>query len=150
MPGTFTIINGVAYSHSSCEISILGKPRLFVKEVKYSHNLEPGDVRGTSAQRIARTRGEYKCDGSITFYRGGAEEIREDLGDGWMEQEFDVVVTLQEDGLSTIIDTIAKCRAKKDETGSSSGSDPNEESWDLDPMYLLKNGWNPIFNLVKG
>jgi hypothetical protein len=147
---TFTIINGKAYSHASCEISILGKPRLFVKELKYTDSLEPGEVRGTSAQLLARTRGDYKAESSITFWRGGAEEVREDLGDGWMEQEFDVIVTMQEDGLSTIVDTIAKCRAKKSETGSSQGSDANEESWDLHPMYILKNGWNPIYNLVKG
>lgn len=148
---TFTVINGKAYSHSSCEFRFDGEPTPFVKEISYNDSLEPGEVRGTSAQLLSRTRGDYKCEGNVTFSsRGAAEEIRERFGDGWMEKEFDVVVTMQEDGMSTVVDTLVKCRIKKSETGSSQGADPNEEKWDLHPMYILKNGWNPIQNLVKG
>jgi hypothetical protein len=146
----FTQVNGKAYSHQSVEVSILGKARPFVKEVTYSDSLEPGEVRGTSAQLLSRTRGEYKSEASITFYKGGAEEIREELGDGFLETEIDIVVTRQELEMSTITDTIVKCRIKKTESGSQSGSDPNEEKWELHPMYILWNGWNPIVGLVKG
>ena len=147
----FTIINGKAYSHSSCEIRIDDVPTPFIKEIKYSDNLEPGEVRGTSAQLLSRTRGDYKAEASLTFSsRGAAEECRERWGDGWMERIFDISVTMKEDDMSTIIDTIVKCRVKKSETGSSQGSDPNEESWELHPMYILKNGWSPISGLVKG
>jgi len=148
---TFTVINGKAYSHSSCEIRIDGEPTPFIKDISYSDSLEPGEVRGTSAQMLSRTRGDYKAEGNLTFSsRGAAEECRERWGDGWMEKEIDIVVTMQEEGMSTIVDTIVKCRCKKSETGSSQGSDPNEEKWDLHPMYILKNGWSPIANLVKG
>lgn len=147
---TFTVINGKAYSHSSCEIRIDDVATPFIKEISYTDTLEPGEVRGTSAQLLSRTRGDYKAEASLTFSsRGAAEECRERWGDGWMEREFSVVITMKEDDMSTIVDTLVKCRVKKSETGSSQGADPNEEQWDLHPMYILKNGWSPFQGLVK-
>jgi hypothetical protein len=147
---TYTKINGKAYSHSSIEVQLNGKSYPFVKEVSYSDDLEPGEVRGTSAQLLSRTRGEYKAEASITLYKGAAQELLDDLGDGFMEKEFDMVVTRKEDDMSTIIDTVVKCRIKKHESGSSTGSDPNEVKFDLHPMYILWNGYSPIAGLIKG
>jgi hypothetical protein len=67
-----------------------------------------------------------------------------------MEKEFDMVVTRKEDDMSTIIDTVVKCRIKKHESGSSTGYDPNEVKFDLHPMYILWNGYSPIAGLIKG
>ena len=147
---TYTKINGKAYSHSSIEVQLNGKPYLFVKEVTYSDSLEPGEVRGTSAQLLSRTRGDYKSEASITLYKGSAQELVDDLGDGYLEKEFDLVVTRQEQDMSTIIDTVVKCRIKKIESGSSQGADPNEVKLDLHPFYILWNGFSPIADLIKG
>jgi len=147
---TFTKINGKAYSHSSIEVQLNGKSYPFVKEVTYSDSLEPGEVRGTSAQLLSRTRGDYKAEASLTLYKGAAQELLDDLGDAFMEKEWDLVVTRKEEDMSTIIDTVVKCRIKKHESGSSQGADPNEVKLDLHPFYILWNGYSPIANLIKG
>jgi len=147
---TYTKINGKAYSHSSLDIRLNGKAYVFVKEITYSDSLEPGEVRGTNAQLLARTRGDYKSEASITLYKGSAQELIDDLGDGYLEKEFDVVVTRSEPDMSSIVDTIVKCRIKKIESGSSQGADPNEVKLDLHPFYILWNGYDPISGIVKG
>ena len=67
---------GMRYDYSSIRIRVKTptgtdtSDQLGVKEISYSEELTPKDVMGTSAVRIGRTRGEQKCDASMTMYVG--------------------------------------------------------------------------------
>lgn len=143
------LINGRAYSHTSLQFKIKGVTYLEVKELKYSDNLEPGEVEGTAAQVLGRTLGKYKCEASVTVTRYTGNLIQAALGKGFMAVPFDIVAGYKDDGMPLIVDTIRGCRIKKNDT-SSSGSDPNELTFDLHPMYILWNGVNPFPGLLLG
>lgn len=143
---TYPQVNGNRYDFSSVEFNLRGRTYVGIKEIQYSDELEPGDVRGTLPQRVGRTRGEYKTEGSCTMYRQEFDELVADLGDGFGEVPFDAVVTYANDGQPTITDKLVGCRIKKAENSHSQGTDPLEVKLDLDFMYLLRNGKA----LVKG
>lgn len=138
---SYPLINGKRFDHSSIVLTVLGKPYLGVRELNYSMELTPGEVYGTSAQKLGRTRGQAKPDGSLTVYR-------EDFGDlitllqasrgatmGFMEVEFLVNVTYQE-GIFIQSDSLVGCRIKKVDMNSSQGSDALLVKCDLDIMDI--------------
>jgi len=144
----YPLINGVAHDWSSCEISINNDIVLGIKEISYSDSLEPGEVRGTHAQRLARTRGTYKCEASIELYLEQANAFLAKLGTGFYETEFNIVVNFQDTGVSLIKDTIYNCKLKKIEKGGG-GSDAITRKFDLDPTYLILNDQFPLKKMLK-
>jgi hypothetical protein len=144
---SYPLINGKRYDHSSVTIKVKGKDYIGIKSINYSDSLEPGKLRGTSAQKLGRTRGEYDGEASFEMYTEEASELLSDIGDGFMEVEFDIVVGYADEGQPTITDNIVGCRIKKQEASSSEGSDPNVRKFDLDIMYVKWNGLNPIKNM---
>lgn len=146
---TVPLVNGNRYDFASIELRIRGQIFTGFKEISYSHKLEPGEVRGSAAQPIARTRGEYSAEGSLTLYRQEYDELVAVLGDGFMETEFEGTVTHAERGQPTITDRLVGVRIKSDDSSYSQGADALEVKLDLSIMYLLKNGKSPLLNLRR-
>lgn len=145
----YPLINGRYYSHAEIEIKLFGDITMGVKSVKYSDNLEAGEVRGNHPQAIGRTLGEYKCEGSITLFLPQWIELVTKLGNGFMVKPFDLVVSYAADGLPLVTDIVRGCRIKKNDR-SSEGTDAIEMPMDLHPMSIKWNGLDPIPNMLKG
>lgn len=146
----YIIVNGNAYAHATCEVRILDKVRTFVKEIEYEHEDEPGEVRGTSKQLLATADGEYKASGKIVMAKGQAQQLIDEMGDGYMEKRFPIVVSYAPDGLKLITDELRLCKIKKESDGSKSGSDALDTTWELHIFYLKKNGKLPLKKMVEG
>lgn len=146
----YIIINGAAYHHSHCEIRILDKVRLLIEEIEYEHEDEPGEIRGTHKQRLADVDGEYKASGKIVLARGQAQQIIDELGDGYLGKRFPIIVSYAPEGLKLITDTLARCKIKKESFGSKTGNEGNKVTWELDIYYLKPNGKKPLKNLIEG
>ena len=73
------LINGKTFDFSSIEITIGALSYTNVTEITYSDSLEPGILRGTSAKKKGRTRGEYNAEGSITVYKADLASILAEL-----------------------------------------------------------------------
>ena len=144
---TYPDINGLRYDYSSAEINVAGRVITGVKEVRYSHKLEPGKVRGTSAQINGRTRGQYEAEASITLYKQEAQELIAALGAGYMEVAFEVVVHYADAGQPVTTDRIVGCRIKSQENSHQEGSDALSVKFDLDVIAVIENGVEPIRNL---
>ena len=143
----YPLINGTRHEWSSVEIKVAGQIYLGVKEIKYSDKLEPNKLRGTHAEAIGRTRGEYNAeDGSVVMYLQEANALRQALGPGYKEVPFDIVVSYSDEGVDTIQDEIIGCRIKGDEGGGSQGADALVVTFALD---VMKVRWNGIESLKK-
>lgn len=149
-PLLYPIINGHRYSWASVEIKIGGTRFVGIKEVSYSQELEPGEVRGAHPQLIGRTRGTLKPEASLTLFEEEWNTLLETLGDGYYEKSFDVVVSYSESDpllgviAGTITDTIRGCRIKKVEKSRSEGNDGLEVKLDLSVLWIEFNGKQPL------
>jgi hypothetical protein len=146
------LINGNRYDFSSIKAMVKGLTYLGFKSINYSHSLEPGEVYGTHAQKMGRTRGQYKPEASFEMYKEEYALLLTGLGPGYMERSFDIVVNYEEwDGLTqrVVTDNIIGFRIKKAENAHSSGNEPLTVKVEGSVMYVLENGLAPLNNLHK-
>lgn len=71
------------------------------------------------------------------------------LGDGWMDQTFDVTVTYSDVNLPVLVDTLEQCRIIGSENAHSQGPGVLMRSFTLKPMTVLSNGKTPLTNHVR-
>lgn len=144
----YPTINGNRPSWSSVEIVASGKRYLGVKAINFSVELKPGDIRGTHAQRLARTQGDLIVTAGMEmyllesddFYAGlavlGAGQL---LGPG--EVEFDVIINYRLlPGFPISTRTLQRCRAMKLDDSHQQSIEGLTTKFTLDPMDLLRNG----------
>lgn len=140
-------VNGIRYDFSSVECNVGGQPVTGVKSVSYKHGLKPGVVRGTSAQKNGRTRGQYDPEASLTLYKAEADELIARLGNGYMEIPFDVTVHFADVGQAVTTTLIRAARITDEEEEHEEGTDALVVKFTLDPMAVVKNGVAPIRNM---
>lgn len=147
---TPALVNGVAYDYSSISIDFGGGGdlSLLFTEISYSQALEPGGLRGTHAQLLARTRGEHSAEGSVTVYLATYYEILDKLGDGYMEKEFDVTVTYADTGQPTKTDVLHRCRITNEDKNHAQGPDALIVPLDLSIIMIKVDGKYPISNAL--
>jgi hypothetical protein len=148
-PGLGTRVNGKIYDFSSCRVNVDGLEYTNVTEISYSHGLDPGILRGTSALWRGRSRGTYETDGSFSMYKEDYEKLITALvgkgQGGYMMAEFQIIIMYRELGLNVpIIDTLVGVRIKHDEDSYSSGNDPLVVKADLSIFQLLRNGKSAV------
>jgi hypothetical protein len=143
----YPLVNGVRYDYSSCEIVVAGVTVIGVKSVNYKHALKPGTVRGTSAQKNGRTRGQYEPEASFTMYKQEADELIERLGAGYMEISFDMVIHYADEGQPVKTTRVVGCRIADESDEHEEGTDALVTKFELDVMAVVKNGIAPIRNL---
>jgi hypothetical protein len=140
------LINGNRYDFSSIEAKLDGRSYLGFKSINYSHSLEPGEVFGTDAQKMGRTRGQYKPEASFEMYKEEYALLLAGLGDGYMERAFMIVVNYEERDLipRVVTDRIVGFRIKKAENAHSPGNEPLTVKVEGSVMYILEDGNAPL------
>lgn len=151
----YPTLNGIRFDFTSIQFRVNGQVFPGIKSLNYKHSLEPGLVRGTAAQVIGRTRGQYNVEGDLEIYREDADNflqliapasatISGQTGTGFMEVSFDMSVTFQEaiqgSGPATQNDVLKGCRIKQEESSNSDGGGPSTLKYSLHVMYLTRNG----------
>lgn len=147
MAAEYPQVNGVRYDYSSVEINVNGRIIKGVKSISYKHALKPGVVRGTSAQKNGRTRGQYEPEASFTMYKQEADEFIESLGNGYMERSFNVVVNYSDDGQPVKTTRIIGARIADESDENEEGTDALCTKFELDVIAVIKNGVSPMRNL---
>jgi hypothetical protein len=145
-------INGTSHDWSSIEIDLGEDAGIFIgiSELTYSDNLEPGEAMGTSAQKLARTRGVYSAEGSITMLKRDATEFIAALGQGFKERVFDITAMYSDEGAGDVItDKLFGARIGSTEGGGSQGSDPLSVTYSIDILRISWNGYDPLENMLK-
>ena len=146
----YPLVNGTAYGYAKCEIRAGTKRFRRTKSVNYSDSLEPGMGRGTSVAKEIRTTGVYDAEGDIEIYRDDWTLLKTELGgDGYMETEFQVVISYQAKNQPMMTDTLVGCRIKKVARGGEDGNaDPLTVKLDLDIMLIKDNNQVPVKGMV--
>lgn len=137
-------INGNFPDFSSITVYIRGKASFGVTEITYKSTREPGKVRGAGSRKLGRTRGEFDHEASIKMLREDAVALRQALGPGYMEVEFDLTVVYQFKGGDLVTDKIFGAVITEDDTSNSSGTDALSISFPLDVMDINYNGLSPF------
>lgn len=140
----FPLINGHRYSWASVVAKFATLEIPHFQEISYSDSLEPGIVRGTGPQVSGRTRGEYSAEGSITWQLEGFEELKNHLGDGYMEIAFPIVVSYADTGQPVVTDELVGCRITSVEVNPSQGTDPVTVTTPISMLYIIRNGVKPL------
>lgn len=146
------IVNGTAHDFGSVELDIDGKfIAINVRKIDYSDKLEGEDVFGASAQRIARTRGQYSAEGSIALTKRGVLDIITALAPsgGIYDRIFGLRVTYRNtDGGGVICDELRGVRISGQTNSHSAGAAALEGELPLSISAILWNGQAPIDNMV--
>ena len=150
----YPLINGVKYDWSSIEIT-LGDAGIFIgiSELSYSDSNDKGIVRGTGVEKLARTKGEYDAEGSLTMYKKDFSvflaALTGDGATGYFDTPFDITVMYSAPGGDgTTTDRLIGCELKSAEGGGSQGTDPSAESFDIDIMHIERDGILPFTNML--
>src|SRR4051812_7999365 len=90
---TYPSINGNRYSGNSIEAVFNNLLLTGFKSISYSEGLEPSDVFGAAADKIGRTRGQAKPEGSFVIFKEEYQNLIQTLGlsgVGYKEVAFDI------------------------------------------------------------
>lgn len=141
----FPAINGYAYSWASIELVIArsGDSRRItrlISEVSYGESRDRGMGRGTSGRKSLRTQGDSEYESSITFFKHEWDALVAEMGDGFMDEEFNLVVSYADKGRPVVTDTIERCLINAPSVDASEGPDPVTVECELDVMDILWNG----------
>lgn len=142
----YPLVNGARHSWASVEIRLAGQIVLGITEINYTPTLEPAVVYGAGSQPIGMTVGKAEYEGEFTILLEEYNTLVSTLGDGFMTQFFDIVVSYDtgSTGLSVIVDTLQACRITKVESSNSSTStDASVRKCSLKMLGILSDGFQP-------
>jgi hypothetical protein len=151
MPALYPDINGVRWDYSCVEVRIGVTPFRGVKSINYADGKEPGDVFGTGAQRVGRTRGQYKPEGSIELYEQEWRDLLAALPPmvGYLEAIFPIIITYQSTMISALkVDVLYGCQIKKVSSDRQEGSDAITVKLDLDIMRIERDGRQALTQML--
>jgi len=145
----YPLINGRKYDHSSAEIQIQDTIYTGISAIGWDETLTPGIVRGTAAQKLARTVGEHDAEGSLSMPLEDFAELIAALGDGYMGVPFDIVANYSNEGQANTKVELLGCRITNQSGGSEAGSDPAMVEKSLDIMLIQINGLTAVPNALR-
>lgn len=157
MAEEYPTLNDLAPSWADIKVSIpiyggTTVETLDIAAVKWSDTVELGVVRGTSGgTKRKRTRGQYDCDASITFYTQGWRTLRTALASvatsksvGLTLVAFDILVMHTTPALTGDSDIhevkIEGCRVIGRTSDMAEGTDGDQIEIPLNPMRILEDG----------
>lgn len=143
-------LNDLRFDYSSIEVNFAGARFGGIKAISYNDGLEAGVVRGSPAQIIGMTRGQYTAEGNFEMYREDYDDlttllIAKGAGAGIYEVSFDINVTFSEISSNiTQNDVIKGARIKKVDSSNQLGSDASAVRVDFGAKFIVWNGKNPL------
>jgi hypothetical protein len=148
----YPLINGVRHDWSSVEIRVATNVILGITKIDYSDKLTGTAVRGAGPKIIAYTTGMQENTGGFTILLEEFNALQEALQtinpDAWKLAYFDIEVSYQARGLSTVSDAIRGCRVDEVKVGTtdSGSADPTTRDLTLLVTDILWNGvsGNPV------
>jgi hypothetical protein len=113
---------------------------MYIKSVNYGRTRSRGMVRGNHPDPIAKTLGENEYKASVEIYLAEYRLLVSELGPGYGDRSFDLLVTYGETGFDTVTDEILGCNLDDDDASNSQGTDPLVRKIDLGPLKILMAG----------
>jgi hypothetical protein len=132
------------FDFSSIEVNISGLIYKGIKSISYDDQLTPGNVYGTTAMRLGRTRGQYETAGSLEVYKEEFALLSKAIAaippGGLAEVPFVVTVMYAELLAPITVDILGGVRITKVDDSHSSGSDALTVKLTIDPLWISRDG----------
>lgn len=118
-------IQAHALDFGRAEIDLAGKIYTAIKNIKQNQDVEEGEVRGSAAEPLARTRGKLNMGKGNIDWSDVSEAVQfiMDLGDGWQETPFTITYTLTAPNIDPIKIVLYGCRVLDTELDHGEGAD---------------------------
>lgn len=148
----FPLVNGVRHSWTSVECKLAGGVVAGITEFNYSPKLEAATVRGAGPLPIGTTTGLASYTADFTILLEEFNQFVTTLGPAWMTAFFDFEISYSDEGyaaagLSTITDSVRRCRITEVGAAASNGSgDATVRKVTLLPLEMYLNGVSPMPN----
>ena len=147
---SYPTINGHEYSFSSIELRWGDKKYTGFKAIKYKHGRDVGKAEGSPAQPLGNTRGSYKgVDGSISVLRKTFDAMVADMGEGYLEEVFDIQVSFAEKYQDIVTDELRGLQLTDEDFSNERGPDPTMVERTFTGLMLLPNGVKPLRNMLE-
>jgi len=139
-PIPFPLVNGTRHSFSSIELKIAGQIFVGFKSINYGITRSRGLVRGNHPDPIGWTRGENEYKADCELYLAEWNLLQSQLGPGWGDVPFVVLVTYGENEFDTITDELIGCHLDGTDISNGQGTDALVRKVELNPLKILLNG----------
>jgi hypothetical protein len=137
-------INGIIYDWSSIEIVANNRLYKAFTSIDYKNALDPGEKRGNQSIWLGRTRGQLKPECNFEMHKVEYQMLVSDLGQGYMEKAFNILVMYADTGQPTLTDTILGFRIKEDQDSPKEGNEPPKVKVTGHVYMVLRNGISPV------
>jgi hypothetical protein len=147
----YPLQNGDYHAFSSIELKITSGPAagtifIGVKSLNAKDSLTPTKVRGTHAEAIGRTRGDYDAEGDVELYEQQAYQFLQAMGQGYKETTFDIAYSFAETNLDTITHQMLGCRIQEVDSSNALGTDASSIKFTLNVMKILFGGLESLLS----
>lgn len=136
----YPLINGQRHSFASIELKL--GPQIFIgfKSIEYSRTRNREVLYGAHPDPLGKTIGENDYKASVELYLAEWAFFQSQLGAGYGDVSFQVLVTYKAQGFDTIQDVIKGCTIDGLEASNSQGPSPLTRKFDMSPLKILFNG----------
>jgi hypothetical protein len=156
-PAYYTV-NGARFQHASLEINFgipgFGYPTLGLQSIDYDDQLEPGELRGTSAAILASTTGKYSVSAKLKLPKAEAGFLVQQIAAaalanpdpltgliaGYGQYAWTATLNYYDIGQAFQTDVLYGCKIKKLADASKVGNEPLMVDVDLFLLALSRNG----------
>jgi len=155
LPLQFPLINGFRYAWASVEIKLAGQV-FYAVEANYSRKRQRQMVYVNHPDPVGKTIGKNEYVADITFLLSEFNSFEAALvllsaasgtaaiGSGYGNVFFDVLVTYNENGSDTILDTIRGCTLDGVERTMQEGPDAIKIKCEMSPLKIIFNNQDDL------
>ena len=134
-------INEVEYSWADMRVKIRGREIVGFKGIKYDDKITREKVYGARRWAIARTRGKVEIDDcSITMFESEFRALIAELGQGWGDVPFEIIVQYGNAGMPTHTDVLESCLLGGGGGGGEEGTSAFEREVPFSCMRIRRDG----------
>lgn len=121
-----------------------------IEELNYEDGLEPGEVRGNSAQLIGTTVGTYAATADFSCFVPQMDEIRSVLTrrGGLYVARFNITAIIERGSITSTVEILG-CRVKKISGAFKSGNEALMQKAELHVLGIVTNGQLPYPGFKK-
>lgn len=140
----YPLVRGVRHGFANLQLRFAldggKKIGFYIKSINYGRTRSRGLVQGNHPDPIAKTIGENAYKASVEMALAEYRLLTKEMGPGYGDMFFDVLVTYGLDGFETVTDEIIGCTIDDDDASNSQGSDPLMRKLDLNPLKIKMAG----------
>jgi hypothetical protein len=138
-------INGHEISFGDIDFRFNEKRYLGIKGINYNHTVDVEAAEGAPDEPLGWPRGIYKgFEGDITMLRKTADQLRADIGDGYMMAVCNAKVNYQPLNGDAVTDHLNGIRITDEDFKSERGAGANYVTIKIKGPKLKPNGIDPV------